>query len=142
MRDDLIDWELQELVGASTISQLRKEASAPEIVFDESELSVPVFKSTSGINMEEEVQLGVLLQDFTGMRSEDATKIAGMIGERRALLRPTPMAKNSRHREHIQGMVDSVKRLPVFARVKKSDGWDRLVQSCVNFVEGELARVV
>jgi hypothetical protein len=96
MLDDVIP-ELQDLLGASTFSQLAREASAsaPTISFDENESTVQIFESLSLINMSEEVEVASPLETPAAATSEDAGKTSLAILQKRLVEKPRSVSENS-----------------------------------------------
>ncbi len=139
MPDDVIP-ELQDLLGASTFSQLAREASAsaPTITFDENEQTVQIFESLSLINMLDEGETLSRLETPAAATSEDAGTSSPAILEKRSLESPF-LVERSHHQSYVKGLVDSMRCRPAFRKIKNSELWNSLVQSCTDFIEAHVA---
>jgi len=133
------DASFSDLIGASSLEELTEALS---ITFDENPLFVPVFESMG--NMGEVAGTAALLEDLAGLTPQDAFKMALEYGEvpvQKVAPKPLPAIVKSRHQQYVTGLVDSMRHLPVFRPIRNSEIWDSLVQSCVDYVEGQVADV-
>jgi len=128
--------ELQDLLGASTFSQLAREelGSAPTISFDENELTVQIFESSSPTNISEGVEITSRLENPT-----PAGKISPVTMEKRPVEYPNSAIRSSRHLPYVKGMVDATRHRSLFKTIRNSEVWATLVQSCANFVDTQVA---
>lgn len=138
MQDDTIPPELQDLLGASTFSQIVREAAAPTISFDENELTVQIFESSSPIDISRGGEISSFPETPTAGTPDAAGKISASIVEKRSLEK-LPLVRGSRYQPYVKGMIDATRHRSAFKTIRNSEVWNELVKSCVNYVEGQLA---
>jgi hypothetical protein len=129
--DDIVDPELADLIGGSSMAEVAKLLRpTPEFVIDADPLAelpfgtedppteIPFEKAQTDINIREKNSTVTMEKNLVGI---------------------LPVVEASRHQPYIKGVIDSVRHRPAFRKIKNSEIWTDLVQSCVNYVEGQLA---
>jgi hypothetical protein len=129
--DDIVDPELQELVGGSSLAEVaRSLRPALELIIDEgplAELSLRTEDPRTEIRFKK-------VQTDIDIRKKTNTVISEKLSPEKL-----PIANSSRHEPYVKGMIDATRHRTVFKKIRNSEVWAALVQSCTDFVETQVA---